>query len=87
MAGRRKGEIRRVNHDIFAGIRKWNQLDQARVRELFESRPLRDSALSFIKRIRELAPNIECGALEALAHGLIREEIKTSTQKNALESD
>ena len=85
MAGRRKGEPRRLDHDLFMGIRKWSQLDQARVRELYESRALRDIALAFIEHIRELAPNIESGALEALAHGLIREELKTSVQRNGIE--
>lgn len=87
MAGRRKGEPRRLDHDLFVGIRKWSQLDQARVRELYESRPLRDIALAFIEHIKKLAPDIESGALEGLAHSLIREELKTSAQKNALESD
>jgi hypothetical protein len=85
-AGRRKGETRRLNHDIFAGIRTWNQLDQARIRELYESRLLRKSALAFINHIREMAPNIEVGALEALAHGLVREELKTSIQSKTIDS-
>jgi hypothetical protein len=84
-AGRRKGETRRLNHDIFAGIREWNQLDQARIRELYESHLLRKSALAFIDHIRELAPNIEAGALEALAHGLVREELKTPSNRSIIE--
>jgi hypothetical protein len=79
MAGRRKGELRRVNHDIFAGIRKWNHLDQARIRELFESPTLRLFAHTFVEEIRILAPDIEQSALEALAHGLIRDALKQPT--------
>ena len=84
MTGRRKGEARRVNHDIFAGIRKWNHLDQARIRELFENQALRSNAKTLIEEIKRLAPDIEQGALEALAHGLIREGLK---QPSLLEND
>lgn len=81
MAGRRKGEERRVNHDLFVGIRRWNKLDQARIRELFESPLLRESAKVFVQIIQLLASDIEKPALEALAHGLVREYTKTLQEK------
>lgn len=76
MAGRRKGEERRVNHDLFVGIRKWKHLDQARVRELYESPVLRDEAYHLVKSILSLAPDVEKPALEALAHSLIRQAMQ-----------
>lgn len=81
MSGRRKGEERRVNHDLFVGIRKWNQLDQARVRELYDNPILRESAKTFIQIIQASAPDMEKSALEGLAHSLIRDYTKTIPDK------
>jgi len=80
MSGRRKGEPRRLNHDLFVGIRKWNQLDQARVRELYENVKLRQAALEMVKQIKLLAADMEQSAIEALAHSLVRDALKAENK-------